>query len=318
MKRLGIVSGLAFWLLITAAPNGSAGGSVWHFDDQEYKPGDIAEATTSVAWSQDGSLGRPEDGPFVIYLAPLEAVAEPWLGLPDGSIPVGIVEIHVGPYQEADGEWYGPHHAVARFEIPDVSPGEYQIAHCNSPCTKTLGDIVGGWDLHVIAGPNGRPASEIADEVWLAVEEYPQWTEPETTAPGEEATDPELDMPYPPSRAVSSVEPPIEPVTAPDSTPDSTQVVASPESVDPDSSSWAIGFLVTALAAVLVLLLAALVDRIGWSTKRFVRNRRRTDEVEVIASKETLVGAVQKDEVIAPRTPDQAGDPRLTHQTSPE
>jgi len=295
MKRLGIVSGLAFWLMVEAASSGSAGGSVWHFDDAEYQPGEIAEATTTVAWSHNGSLGTPEDGPFVLYLAPQDAVAESWPGLPDGSIPVGIVEIHLGPYQETDGEWYGPHHAVARFEIPDVSPGEYQIAHCNSPCTKTLGDIIGGWDLHVIAGPNGRPAAEIADEVWLALEESPLWTEPETTAPGEVATDPDLDMLYPPPRAVSSVESPADPVSAPDS----TQFAVSSESFDPEPSSWAIGFLVTLLAVLIALLLIPLVDRIGWFANRVLRNR--TAKFEVMADIETTSGAGQKDEAIAPR-----------------
>lgn len=294
MKRLGMVSGFAFGLMITAASSGSAGGSVWHFDDQEYQPGDIAEATTTVAWSHNSSLGTPEDGPFVIYMAPQDAVAEAWPGLPDGSVPVGIVEIHLGPYQEADGEWYGPHHAIARFEIPDVSSGDYQIAHCNSPCTKMLGDIIGGWNLHVVAGPNGRPAAEIADEVWLALEEYRQWTEPEPMAPKEEATDPELDMLYPPSRAVSAVEPPSDPVSASDS----SQFAVSSEAFDPEPSSWAIGFLVTALAALLVLLLIPLVGRIGWFANRVLRNR--TAKFEVMADRETRSGAVQKDEAIAP------------------
>lgn len=301
MKRLGIVGGLALWLIVTAAFNVSAGGSVWHFDDAEYQPGDIAEATTAVAWSHNSSLGTPDDGPFVIYLAPQGAVAESWPGLPDGSLPVGIVEIHLGPYRGADGEWYGPNYAVARFEIPDVSPGEYQIAHCNSPCTRTLGDIIGGWDLHVIAGPNGRPAAEIADEVWLALEDYPQWTEPEATALEEDATDPDLEMLYPPSRAVSSVEPPSDPVSAPVLAPDSDQLAVSSESVDPESSSWAIGFIVTLLAVLIALLLIPLVHRIGWFANQLLRNRTRRVEVLLMAEDETTSGAVQKDETIASR-----------------
>jgi len=302
MKRIGIVSGLALWLMVMSAPSGSAGGAVWHFDDAEYQPGDIAEATTSVAWNHDGSLGTPDDGPFVIYLAPMEAVAESWPGLPDGSVPVGIVEIHLGPYQETDGESYGPHHAVARFEIPDVPPGEYQIAHCNSPCTQTLGDIIGGWDLHVIAGPNGRPAGEIADEVWLALEEYPKWTEPETTAPGEDASEPGQDMLHPPSRSVSAVEPPSDPVTAPVSAPVSDQFAVTSDSVDPGSSSWVIGFMGTLLAVLIALLLIPLVDRIGWLTTRILQNRRRTATFEAMVDRKTTSGAVPKEEAIAPRS----------------
>jgi hypothetical protein len=297
MKRIGIVSGLALWLMVMSAPSGSAGGAVWHFDDAEYQPGDIAEATTSVAWSHDGSLGTPDDGPFVIYLAPMDSVAESWPGLPDGSIPVGIVEIHVGPYQRADGESYGPNHAVARFEIPDVPPGEYQIAHCNSPCTKTLGDIIGGWDLHVIAGPNGRPATEIADEVWLALGEYPPWTEPETTAPREDASEPGQDMLHPPSRSISAVEPPSEPVTAPVSAPVSDEFAVTSDSVDPGSSSWVIGIMVTLLAVLIALLLIPLVRRIGWFAESVLRGRSHTAKT---VDKETARDVVQQDEAVAP------------------
>ena len=302
MKRIGIVGGLALWLMVMSAPSGSAGGAVWHFDDVEYQPGDIAEATTAVAWSHNSSLGTPEDGPYVIYLAPQGAVAESWPGLPDGSVPVGIVEIHLGPYLGADGEWYGPNYAVARFEIPDVSPGGYQITHCNSPCTKTLGDIIGGWDLHVVAGQNGRPPAEIADEVWLAFEEYPQWTEPETTAPREVATDPEIDMLYPPSREVSSVESLSEPVSAPNSNQfaDSNQFAVSPELVDPESSPWAVGFVVTLLAVLVALLLIPIADGIGWFAGRVLRNRRQKATFEAMVDNETASGAVQKDEAVAP------------------
>jgi hypothetical protein len=173
------------------------------------------------------------------------------------------------------------------------------------PCTKTLGDIIGGWDLHVIAGPNGRPASEIADEVWLGVEEYPQWNEPETTAPREEATDPDLDMLYPPSRAVSSGESPSAPVSDPSSAavsaPDSDQLVVASESADPESPSGAIGFLATLLVVLIALLLIPLVDRIGWLTNRFLRNRMRTATFEEMVVKETASGAVHKDEAVAPR-----------------
>jgi hypothetical protein len=299
MKRIGIASGLALWLMVMSAPSGSAGGAVWHFDDVEYQPGDIAEATTAVAWSHNSSLGTPEDGPFVIYLAPMDSVAESWPGLPDGSIPVGIVEIHVGPYQGADGESYGPNHAVARFEIPDVPPGEYQIAHCNSPCTRTLGDIIGGWDLHVIAGPNGRPAAEIADEVWLALEEYPPWSEPETTAPGEDASERGQDMLHPPVREVSSIESPSELVSAPDSNQfaDSDQFAVSSESVDPESSPWAIGFIVTLLAVLIALLLIPIVDGIGWFAGRVLRGRSHTART---VDKETARDGVQQDEAVAP------------------
>ncbi len=35
--------------------------------------------------------------------------------------------------------------------VPDVKPGSYALQLCNDPCTKQLGDIMGGWDLDVVA-----------------------------------------------------------------------------------------------------------------------------------------------------------------------
>jgi hypothetical protein len=171
------------------------------------------------------------------------------------------------------------------------------------PCTKTLGDIIGGWDLHVIAGPNGRPASEIADEVWLGVEEYPEWIEPETPATEEAATDPEIDMLYPPAREVSSVESSSEPVSVPDSDQfaDSDQFTVSSESADPEASPWAVGFVATLLAVLIALLLIPLVDRIGWLISRTLRNRRRKATFKVRADREATSETVQKDEAIASR-----------------
>jgi Na+-transporting methylmalonyl-CoA/oxaloacetate decarboxylase gamma subunit len=137
----------------------------------------------------------------------------------------------------------------------------------------------------------------------LAFEEYPQWTEPETTAPREVATDPEIDMLYPPSREVSSVESLSEPVSAPNSNQfaDSNQFAVSPELVDPESSPWAVGFVVTLLAVLIaLLLLIPIVDGIGWFARRVLRSRRHTAESEAMVDNETASGAVQKDEAVAP------------------
>jgi hypothetical protein len=161
-------------VIATAIP-ATAGGSVWLFDEPEYRPGDIAESTTSVNWGFGSSLGTPEEGPYLIYLAPIEASAATWPGIPEGAMLVGIVEVHLGPYRAEDGFLVGPHHAVARIEIPDVAPGEYQIFHCNDLCTRPLGDIIGGWGIHVVAGSGGRPPAEIAAEVRMAMVDHPIW-----------------------------------------------------------------------------------------------------------------------------------------------
>lgn len=141
-----------------------AGGAVWVFDGY-HRPGDVVESTTAVAWAHNNDLGTPQDGPYLLYLAPMDVDTDTWPHPPKESLLVGIVEVHEGPFADEDDSRYGPHHAVARLEIPDVPAGGYQIFHCNDPCTSTLGDIVGGWDLRVISGPDGRPPEDVAEDV---------------------------------------------------------------------------------------------------------------------------------------------------------
>lgn len=146
-------------VLLAAAP-ALAGGAVWHFEGY-HEPGDLVESTTAVAWGHNPQLGTPEDGPYLIYLAPAESEAAAWPGIPEEGLLVGIVEVYEGSYVGAPSLYQ----AVARFEIPQVPPGDYQVFHCNDPCTATLGDITGGWGLRVADGDNGRPADVIAAEV---------------------------------------------------------------------------------------------------------------------------------------------------------
>ena len=162
MRRLVALSTLAAFLAL--ATSARAGGAVWEFEGY-HRPGEVVVSTTAVAWGHRSALGTPEDGPYLIFLAPANAEVDNWPDLPEESMLVGIVEVHEGPYTHPEGYLYGPNHAVARFEIPDVAPGVYQIFHCNDPCTATLGDLVGGWDLRVMGGEAGRPATEIAAEV---------------------------------------------------------------------------------------------------------------------------------------------------------
>lgn len=171
MKRAA-VAGLCLTALITVpAGIATAGGSVWEFDG-EYQPGDIVVSATTVAWSHDRSLGRPEDGPYLIYLAPDPGEGFLTPEIPAEGILVGVVEIVLGPLLAEDGEWYGPNQAIARFEIPDVAPGTYQVSHCNHLCTNTFGDVIGGWGLQVVAGSRGRSPAEIAEEVRESLTTY--------------------------------------------------------------------------------------------------------------------------------------------------
>lgn len=199
MRRLVTLSSLAAILAI--ATSAYAGGAVWGFEGY-HRPGDVVESTTAVAWAHDATLGTPEDGPFLIYLAHADAESDTWPQVPEGSLLVGIVEVHEGPFNGVGGDSYGPHHAVARFEIPDVPGGIYQIFHCNDPCTATLGDVIGGWDLRVIAGADGRPAEEIADEVRAGTATAPLLIRAESTT----TTPAGVDMP-----AVASIAEPANP-----------------------------------------------------------------------------------------------------------
>lgn len=191
MRRLVTVSVLVLVLVSTwvATLAAAGGGAVWEFE-RYHEPGDHVEATTAVAWGHHASLGTPQDGPYFVYLAPV-AVEFAWPEPPEEALLVGLVEVREGPYQE--GEFLmGPHHAIARFEIPDIEPGSYQILHCNDPCTTTLGDIVGSWDLRVLAGTEGRPPDVIAAEVRESARNlplfYPEY--PSTTIAPELASEP--------------------------------------------------------------------------------------------------------------------------------
>lgn len=174
------VAGVCLALSTVATATALGGGAVWHFDGY-HEPGDVVVSGTAVSWSHNTDLGTPDDGPYLVYMTPVAAESESWPEIPEEGLLVGVVEVHLGPYTNASGESRGPHRAVARFEIPDIPSGSYQIMHCNDPCQSTLGDVVGGRDLRVIEGPNGRPADEIAAEVRERIPTVPLVVD-ETTA----------------------------------------------------------------------------------------------------------------------------------------
>ena len=226
MRRLVTLSSLAAILII--ATGAYAGGAVWEFEGY-HRPGDVVESATAVAWAHDATLGTPEDGPYLVYLAHVDAESDTWPQVPEGSLLVGIVEVHEGPFNGPLGDSYGPHHAVARFEIPDVPGGIYQILHCNDPCTATLGDVIGGWDLRVIAGADGRPAEEIADQVRAGAATAPLLIGAESTT-----TEPAgVDLP-----AVASIAEPANEVAG-EMPATSDEIVAAVDEVDqPADGPW--------------------------------------------------------------------------------
>lgn len=168
MRRLVTISVTVLGLIWVATLAAAGGGAIWEFEGY-HEPGERVETATAVAWGTES--GTPDDGPYYVYLAPMD-IEYVWPEIPEEALLVGVVEIREGPLW--DGQFYvGPHHAVARFEIPDVAPGTYQILHCNDPCTTGLGDIIGGWDLRILAGSQGRAPEEVADDARESVTHLP-------------------------------------------------------------------------------------------------------------------------------------------------
>ena len=158
MRQTVQIAFVAAMLVLRVASVAVAGGSVWHFD-RYYQPGEHVESSTTAAWGHNPNLGTPEDGPYFVYMATDENLSS-WPGIQPDWMLVGVVDVsRLGTPNASSAT------ATARFEIPDVAAGEYHIFHCNDPCTTTLGDVVGGWGLRVVAGDAGRPPQLIATEI---------------------------------------------------------------------------------------------------------------------------------------------------------
>jgi hypothetical protein len=138
--------------MLTAGP-AEAGGSTWEFPDPEVAPGETVFAWVQVAWEHNPSLGTPADGPWLAWIQPVGAqqAANPRQDGVGGAIFVGEVMVFDEPY-DAGGVRFGPHHATISFVLPDVPSGEYELVHCNDPCTKSLGDVTWGSFRVVRAG----------------------------------------------------------------------------------------------------------------------------------------------------------------------
>jgi hypothetical protein len=140
--------------VFTAGP-AEAGGSTWEFPDPEVAPGETVFAWVQVAWEHNPSLGTPADGPWLAWIQRVDAQqAAPRQDGLGGAILVGEIMVFDEPY-DAGGIRFGPHHATISFVLPDVPGGEYELVHCNDPCTKSLGDVTWGSFRVVRAGGGG-------------------------------------------------------------------------------------------------------------------------------------------------------------------
>jgi len=146
--RMALAAALA--MATMTAGMSTAGGSPLKFDQASYQPGDVAHAVAAVSYSHNTELGRPDEGPYFVYLAPLSAVEPgppgvPWPYLPPDAVRVGDVTFRAGPVQEpGTNHLSGPDHVVTEFTVPDLSPGAYAAVVCDDPCRSSIGDVVHG------------------------------------------------------------------------------------------------------------------------------------------------------------------------------
>jgi hypothetical protein len=135
---------LAGACFVPATP-AAAGGSTWKLDRESYEVGDVVTAWAPISWGHNPDLGTPEDGPFFAWVGPV-GPGSGWGSaafVPEGTVRVGELDVHPEPY-DAGSVRFGPHHARLAFTVPDLPPGQYQIWHCDDPCTTTLGDLTWG------------------------------------------------------------------------------------------------------------------------------------------------------------------------------
>ena len=156
MRRRFLITMTSVTLVGLLGSVAMAGGATWSFDGY-YRPGEVVRSSTTAEWGHNPDLGTPEDGPFFVYLSNDEDVSS-WPGVNTDWMLVGFVEVNWTRLASRAI-------ATARFEIPDIEPGEYHVFHCNDPCTTTLGDVVGGWGLRVVSGDGGPAPEVIAAEV---------------------------------------------------------------------------------------------------------------------------------------------------------
>lgn len=174
-----LASGIvALLLLVVTASPAAAGGAVWRFDRAAYRPGEVATAVTAIAWTHNPDLGTPDDGPYKAYVIAAAILAESdgggYPAIPEAAVPVGDLEIGLGPIEESPGFLVGPNHARVRFVVPALPDGTYDLLHCNVPCTTPLADIT--WGQFVIGSPS--PTTTITTTTTS-----PPTTSPPTTSP---------------------------------------------------------------------------------------------------------------------------------------
>jgi hypothetical protein len=155
-----VVAGLS--VVALARPAGAGGGDVIEPVRDRYAPGETATMvgyTSAGAWIE--SSGLVEDGPYYGHLRadPEAALA----GTPDWPA-VHPTDVPLGPTTVTETgrrDQFAVRLSIT-FTVPsDLAPGTYEVFVCNDPCTRTLGQFVGG-ALNV-----GVEAADGVDRNWL-------------------------------------------------------------------------------------------------------------------------------------------------------
>ena len=105
-----------------------AGGS-WLEFERAHSAGECPRKRNRL----QGSARLVEDGPFFAYLTAKEEWSVP------GTGPVRLGELRI------DRSGVDTVRVRLEFAVPEVHPGRYTVVYCNDPCTKGLGDLMGGW-----------------------------------------------------------------------------------------------------------------------------------------------------------------------------
>ena len=136
--RLGLVAGGALLATLLSIDHAGAGGSTWNITPDPAAPGEVVHAEALASWGHNDRMGTPADGPWRAWIRPLDDPDDPTFGaldIPDDAISVGDIAI-------TDEGGRGT--ATIDFVVPQVPAGDYELIHCNDPCTSTLGDITWG------------------------------------------------------------------------------------------------------------------------------------------------------------------------------
>ena len=177
MRRTVLALVLATLTVVLPAQGASAGGNWLGFRSEEpiagkhnlgtwavLHVGQEVVAHTGIYGDQIRVLERLEnEGPFYAWLSPGDAY------LDGTNLPADAIRL--APFTIAfDGSNGVP--VRARFTVPDVPSGEYEVVVCNDPCTLSgFGEYIQGWVTILHTPDEARLFESNRDRKWEAREQ---------------------------------------------------------------------------------------------------------------------------------------------------